>query len=201
MIDYDLEEKLVSYLKSSNISFRNFQPFNHISEYDKIINARYCKVSRIKKRLVYLLSHRTFHYFITFTFDDSYINKCDRSKRDLIKDTLNSFSNDILYILNVDYGKKTEREHYHCVVGTDCSSDFSSHLKTFYPFFTHCQTIRLLSSDIKRISKYINKLTNHCCKDSTKNKRIVYNFKGYDEIDNCNDRFKLFIIQAHKLGL
>ena len=29
-------------------------------------------------------------------------------------------------------------------------------------------------------SKYINKLTNHCIKATTKRQRLLYNFKGYD---------------------
>ena len=33
---------------------------------------------------------------------------------------------------------------------------------------------------IEDSSKYINKLTNHCIKATTKRQRILYNFKGYD---------------------
>lgn len=201
MIDFDLNDTLVSYLKSSAKSFYNYIPFEHIPEYDKIINARYCKVSRIKKRLVYLLTHRDYLFFLTFTFDDSYINKCDRTKRDLIKDTLNVISDDVLYILNVDYGSTTEREHYHCVIGTNSTVNVSDILKHSYPCFSHCQSIRLTGSDIKKISKYINKLTNHCCKDSTRNKRIVYNFKGFDSMKDKIFARYLYFLTCHNLGL
>lgn len=200
-IDVELLTDIKEYLKYRLTCFINYENYIHIAKYDHVINSRYCKVSRIKKRLVYLLTYTKYHYFVTFTFDNNIINKCDRTKRDLIKNTLNNFSADILYILNVDYGSQTEREHYHCIVGTNDDNDFNSYLKLTYPCFSHCQHIRLNSNDIKKVSKYINKLSNHCIKDSTKNKRIVYNFKGYDSITDINDRFYLFTKHKHKLGL
>lgn len=200
LVDYDLESRLKRYLHDSLTAFINYEHFEQDKELQAIVNARYCKVSRIRKRLVYLLGYRSFHYFVTFTFDDYYINMSDRTKRDLIKDSLNSYSKDILYILNVDYGKQTEREHYHCIVGTNTPLDLTSYLKLHYPCFTHCQRIRLHSSDIKRVSKYINKLTNHCCKVSTKNKRVVYNFKGFDDMDK-ERAFYWYTKIKYKLGL
>lgn len=90
-IDYELEYNLKKYNHDRLTSFLNYEEFNHIDKYDKILHARYCKVSRIKKRLVYLLGFTSYHYFCTFTFDSHYINKSDRTKRDLIKSCLNGF--------------------------------------------------------------------------------------------------------------
>lgn len=200
IVDYELESRVKQYLHDSLTAFINYEDFVQDKELQSIIHKRYCKVSRIRKRLVYLLGYRQFHYFCTFTFDDSYINKSDRTKRDLIKNCLNSFSKDILYILNVDFGKQTEREHYHCVVGTNTPFDLITYLKTNYCCFSHCQRIRLNGSDIKRVSKYINKLTNHCCKDSTKNKRVVYNFRGFDDMKK-EHAFYWYTKIKYKLGL
>lgn len=199
MIDYFLESNIIDYNKSRYYAFKNGLYFEDNKDYQKILNARYCKSSRIKKRLVFLITHFDYLYFCTFTFDDSTLSKCDRTKKDLIKNTLNRFSSDIHYILNVDYGKKNEREHYHCIIGTNYSLDLRNFLKSNYPFFTSCDRIGTSSNDIKRLSKYINKLTNHCIKDTTKNKRIIYNFNGYDKYKELGRI--MYIKDSYKLGL
>ena len=99
-IDLELLSDVKEYLKYRLTCFINYENYTHIEKYDRVINSRYAKVSRIKKRLVYLLTYRKYHYFVTFTFDNYYIDKCDRTKKDLIKNTLKDFSSDILYILN-----------------------------------------------------------------------------------------------------
>ena len=199
MVDDVLMSQLISYNQARFRAFKNGEVFKEIKDFQKIINARYCKISRIKKRVVFLITHFDYLYFCTFTFGDSYINKCDRTKRDLIKNTLNSFSSDIHYVLNVDYGKKNEREHYHCLVATNNNSNLRKYLKTNYPFFTSCDSINTSSDDVKRLTKYINKLSNHCTKDTTLNKRIVYNFNGYDKYKELG-KIK-YILDSYKLGL
>ena len=199
LINLSLEYDLIEYSKQRNIAFRNYKKFNHIEKYDKILNARYCKISRIKKRFVYLVSNYSFIYFCTFTFDNDYIDKCDRTKRDLIKFSLLSFDSDIKYIINVDYGSKKEREHYHGIIATNNTGNLRKHLKNVYPCLTSCDFVPCSCSDIKKVSKYINKLSNHCIKDSTKNKRILYNFKGYDNYKELG-RY-LYIIDSYNLGL
>lgn len=199
MIDYSLEASLIDYNKSRYNAFKNGFSFEEYKPFQKIINARYCKSSRIKKRLVYLITHFDYLFFCTFTFDDLLLSKCDRTKRDYIKCTLNNFTPDIHYILNVDYGKKNEREHYHCIVATNFNLDLRKYLKENYRCFTSCDRIGTSSNDIKRLSKYINKLTNHCIKDTTKNKRIVYNFVGYDKYKELGRI--MFIKDSYNLGL
>lgn len=199
MIDYFLESKLILYNQSRLKAFRNGLIFNENNDYERILNNRYCKVSRIKKRLVYLITHFDYLYFCTFTFDDYFIKKCDRSKRDLIKHCIIRFDIDVNYILNVDYGKKNEREHYHCIIATNNNGNLRNYLKCTYPFFTSCDSINKSNNDIKRLSKYINKLSNHCIKDSTKNKRVVMNFKGYDNYKELGRI--MYILDSYKLGL
>lgn len=155
-------------------------PFTINKEYEKILQARYQKVGRIKKRLVYLLSRYKYIWFCTFTFDNYYINKCDRTKRDLIKSVINT--HDFKYILNIDYGKTTEREHYHCIIATDIDFNVNQYIQNFYPCFCLAIQCKRGENDFIRLSKYINKLTNHCIKATTKRQRLVYNFKGYDNL-------------------
>ena len=179
-IDYDIDllTKIIEYNHNRFIAFQNELPFEENEEYEKILNARYCKVGRIKRRLIYLLSRYDYIWFCTFTFSNDYIDKCTRTKRDLIKSVINT--HDFKYILNVDYGKQTEREHYHCIVGTNWNMNVNQYFQSHYP--CHCLAIQCKKGrgDFARLSKYVNKLTNHCIKATTKRQRILYNFKGYD---------------------
>ena len=191
-IDNELLFNIINYNKSRKNYFRNnktLSSFISNVKYERILSARYMKVSRVKKRVVYLMARFKYVWFCTFTFDNYYINKCDRTKRDLIKNTLSLIS-DVHYILNVDYGSKTEREHYHCILGTNYILDVNQIFQEKYPCFCSALKVRSTEDDYNRLSKYINKLSNHCIKESTKNKRIIYNFKGYDLLfPTANERF------------
>lgn len=179
MIDNNFMHDVILYNQMRLKGFQNGYEVPIIKDYERILKARYNKCSRIKRRFIYMINKKARSYFCTFTFDNHYIDLSDRTKRDLIKKCLNAFDNNCLYILNVDYGKKTEREHYHCIVSTDLP-DLEEFLILAYPCFTSVKEINILSDDVIRVSKYLNKLSNHCIKSTTRNKRIVYNFKGYD---------------------
>lgn len=191
-IDNELLFNIINYNKSRKNYFRNNKTLSTFSsnvKYERILSARYMKVSRVKKRVVYLMARFKYVWFCTFTFDNYYINKCDRTKRDLIKNTL-SLVSDVHYILNVDYGSKMEREHYHCILGTNYDLDLNILFQEKYPCFCSALKVRSTEDDYNRLSKYINKLSNHCIKESTKNKRITYNFKGYELLfPTANERF------------
>lgn len=176
--DIDLLTQLINYNHDRFLSFRNGLLFEENKKFEKMLQARYQKVSRIKRRLVYLLSRTSYVWFCTFTFSNDYINKCTRTKRDLIKSVLNT--HDFKYMLNIDYGKKTEREHYHCILGTDINFDVNQFIQSEYPCYCLAIPVKVGEADFQRLAKYINKLTNHCIKATTKRQRILYNFKGYD---------------------
>ena len=177
--DYDIDIllKVIEYNKKRYESYKNGLPFQINYDYEKILNARYNKISRIKKRLVYLFSEYKYIWFCTFTFNDHYINKTTRTKRDLIKNCINQ--KDFKFILNIDYGKRTEREHYHCILATNEDININDYFQDIYPCFSLSILCKNGLTDFKRLSKYINKLVNHCVKASTKKQRILYNFKGY----------------------
>lgn len=186
MIEKEYSIELLNQLEQYNheryFSHLNNVSFDYIKEYEQLLSARYMKVSRIKKRLVYLFNRYQYIWFCTFTFDNYYLNKCDRTKRDLIKSCIDNY--DFKYILNIDYGKTTEREHYHCILATNKEINIHNYLQDNYSCFCSAKKVRISDNDLKRLSKYINKLTNHCVKSTTKRQRIYYNFKGYDEF-NC----------------
>ena len=181
MIDYNekLLNDLIDYNKKRYYAFKQDIPFNYDKNFEKLLNARIQKVGRIKKRLLYLLIRYKYIWFCTFTFSDKYINKSERTKRDLIKSVLNT--HDFKYILNIDYGKNTQRQHFHCIIATDVDMDLNQFFQVYYNggFSLSIQCKKGLD-DLKRLTKYIDKLVNHCIKATTNRQRLVYNFKGYD---------------------
>lgn len=185
--DIELLTQVINYNKKRYFAFKEGEVLDEIPEFEKILKARYQKVSRIKKRFIYLLTRCKYVWFCTFTFDNYYINKCDRTKRDLIKSVLNT--HDFKYILNIDYGKRTEREHYHCIIGTNIDFNVNQFIQSYYPCFSCSILCKKGKNDFNRLSKYINKLTNHCIKSTTKKQRLVYNFKGYDIFDPKESSF------------
>lgn len=196
--DSSLLLDVIKYNHDKYVSYINDLPFIINKKYEKILSARYQKVSRIKKRLIFLLSHYKHIYFCTFTFSNKYINRSNRTKRDLIKSVINT--HDFKYILNIDYGKTTEREHYHCILATNLDMDVNQFIQSYYPCFSLSIECKKDFSDFKRLSKYINKLTNHCIKASTKRQRLVYNFKGYDTLyPTSHERRIAFLLDLLKL--
>lgn len=189
MLDYDIEylHDVIEYNQKKYFAFKNGFDFEINVDFERTLKARYQKCSRIKKRFIYLLTRCDYIWFCTFTFDNYYISKSDRTKRDLIKSVLNT--HDFKYIVNIDYGKQTEREHYHCIIGTDINFNVNQFIQSYYP--CHCLAIQCKKgrNDFKRLSKYINKLTNHCIKATTKRQRMLYNFKGYDIFDTKESAF------------
>ena len=132
MVDYNesLLNDLIEYNKRRFFSFKNGSTFEINPTFEKLLNARIQKVGRIKKRLLYLLLRYKYIWFCTFTFSDKYINKSERTKRDLIKSVLNT--HDFKYILNIDYGKQTQRQHFHCILATDIDMDVNQYFHNFY---------------------------------------------------------------------
>lgn len=202
-MENDFLSELISYRKLRGLFFRLGLEFEKNDYYEPYLNARWCKCSRIKKHFIYLITYRRYVYFLTFTFDNDTINKCDRTKRDLIKNCIKDFDSNSLYILNVDYGSQTEREHYHCLLGTDSPMNLKTFLELSYPCISKTKYCSLETDSISKLSKYINKLSNHAAKDSTRQKRVVYNFRGYDSYDKTirKDLWEQFVFDRYNLGL
>lgn len=196
LVDNILMRDVIDYNKKRKNAFYNGEVLEINPDFERILKARYNKVSRIKKRLIYLLTRCNYVYFCTFTFSDKVLNFNDEYKRRLIKWTLRDFDVDIKYILNKDFGDLTEREHYHCIVGTNINLNLNSFIQDKYP--CHCLAIKVrnTSDDVKRLSKYINKLTNHCVKDSTCKSRVICNFKGYDDLPG-DLKHKYYVIDKY----
>lgn len=177
MVDIELMREVISYNKYKRYNFNRFIQWEENKEFDKILNARYHKVSRIKKNFATIFLYKKNIYFLTFTFDNKYINKCERTKRDLIKNCLFEFDPDYYVILNKDFGKKNERVHFHAILGTNSDNDLLLFLKEHYPCRFSIQRVNLSSNGFSKISKYMNKLANHCIKDTSCSTRIYNKLK------------------------
>ena len=82
VIDYNekLLNDLINYNKQRFFAFKEQKPFVYDPQFEKLLNARIQKVGRIKKRLLYLLIRYKYIWFCTFTFNNKFINKCERTK-------------------------------------------------------------------------------------------------------------------------
>ena len=78
--------------------------------------------------------------------------------------------------------------------------DVNQFFQNHYP--CHCLAILCKNGfdDFKRLTKYINKLTNHCIKATTKRQRILYNFKGYNSFCPTNkDASLIYFLEYENL--
>ena len=177
-----LISNVVQYNRDKFFCLKNDIYFEKKPEFEKILNSRYHKISRVKKRLLFLIIRYQYIWFCTFTINDNFITKSERTKRDYIKQFLNS--HDFKYILNVDFGTKgTERQHYHCILATNINMDVNQYFQSMLNIdYGWTKSLLCLKGcdDMVRLSKYIDKLSNHCIKATTQQKRLFYNFKGYD---------------------
>jgi hypothetical protein len=108
--------------------------------------------------------------FLTLTFTDEVLNSTtEETRRRYVARFLKSISEN--YVGNIDYGSKNDREHYHAIVeGQDLD------LSGWNYGFTLSLNVGYdnIITDSARLSKYINKLSNHATKRTTKGKKIIY---------------------------
>ena len=103
--------------------------------------------------------HNNKLWFCTFTINDEHMKKDHQRK---LKDTYKETN----YIINVDYGTKTNRKHYHGII--------ESKKKPISWNYGFCDFREIKIENINNIAMYINKITNHTLKETTKRERIIY---------------------------
>lgn len=105
--------------------------------------------------------------FITLTFTDAILRKTSaQTRRRYVARYLKSQSG--VYVANIDFSPKKQREHYHCVV--DNRIDMS---KWRYGF-VYVEQVRTHDGNAQRVSKYVAKLSNHALKVKTLSTRLIY---------------------------
>lgn len=133
------------------------------------------RLYRLKNRIYNMIKDNIFNcLFITFTFTNDILeNTTEQTRLRYIKAYLNSQTNE--YILNRDYGKTTEREHYHAIVKLK-----DSKLVNFKAYrygqirAERLNQLKRFTKNNKTIKEIANDLMIHATKQSTKGAKIIY---------------------------
>ena len=116
------------------------------------------KQTRIKKRIEKMNPNNI--WFATYTINNK--NMCKDHVRKLKE--INKENN---YIINADYGDKTNRKHYHGIIESE-----KIPATWEYGF---CKFIKVENVNERALAKYINKMTNHTIKITAE--KIIYSRK------------------------
>lgn len=147
-----------------------FKDEKEYKQAEQLANNKYARKNRYRKHIKEIIKEKS--YFVTFTLNDTAINYKLKTLRDELTTVLKK--NFKKYIANVDYGKTTERLHFHAIIQTD-----QPHKEIWKYGFTDWKEI--YNKDDNRLAKYINKLTNHALKDETKKRyNIIVSRKRKD---------------------
>lgn len=139
----------------------------YFDEAVRIIEADRARHKRLKQRITKFLSMGRC-FFLTLTFTNEVLESTSPdTRRQYVRKTLKSLSKH--FVANVDFGDKTEREHYHAVIVADYfyQDDWVYGFSKAIPIYYNTE-------DPIAIAKYIAKLTNHAVKESCKRNSIIY---------------------------
>jgi hypothetical protein len=123
---------------------------------------------RLKKRVEVIISKPSIFFTLTFT-DYDLENLSFEQRRKAVCRFLKQFNS--LYVANVDFGSENGREHYHGLIQVP-----KIELSSWRDKFGNINVKRVYSStdSATKLAKYINKLTNHCIKNTCKRYSIIY---------------------------
>lgn len=157
------------------------------NECDLILNADKQRRKRLRAK-INLMFMRGSCYFVTLTFNDEVLNSTTyKDRRIMVTRFLKTVG--VEYVGNVDFGKTTEREHYHAIVRSYTLCNIQYHYFKKYGWICdECEqfskwskngfyTIKSCNkeeNDIKKLASYVTKLTNHAVKETTKRNALIY---------------------------
>ena len=146
----------ISFKKLINIGLKELENNNYkYLELEKKVNSYNGKKRRIEKRIKQMDPNKI--WFATYTINDNNMNKDHvRKLKELLKENK--------YIINSDYGDKNNRLHYHAIIESE-----EEPKNWEYGF---CKFLKIENYNTQALSKYLNKLTNHSIKETTK--KIIY---------------------------
>lgn len=152
--------ELDNYCKLTNLS-------KELKECSKINHASFERVKRLKNRVADILTSGE-SSFITLTFTNKVFETTNQeTRRRYVARWCKSFG--VPYVANIDFGKNTDREHYHCVLGCLPPN------KSWSYGFMDIERIKTNNeTNIICLSKYVSKLANHCIKETTKRNALIY---------------------------
>lgn len=142
-------------------------------ECERIRNSKNKQRQKIEQHINFLFELQNCDlYFATFNFNDAALTKTEDTRKQFIRRMLNKVCED--YILNIDYGEKKGREHYHAIIAirknkeTKYQNEFGHlKLKEFdsYKYGNYdLEEVKTDNIDKERLARYITKLTMHSVK-------------------------------------
>jgi len=162
---------------------------------ENLANGRYRRVRTTRNRIWRAVRNGN-AYFITLTFTDEVLARTTEKQRRLL---VVRFLKTICYsyVANIDFGDKTEREHYHAIVEPlpFCFASWQNG-KVWYENMpdlrawienygiVSCEKVGDTEKDEKKVAKYTAKLSAHAIKLSTINgdgrvPRIIYSRRRF----------------------
>lgn len=147
----------------------------YLPECEKILKANRARSARLRKKILYLLTHYQYCTFCTLTFSDKYFTSTtSNSRRQAVTRFLNTL--ECPFIGNVDYGESFQREHYHVIVACRLPLERIQFYNNHYGNID-VQRIRCSGASALRLGKYVSKLANHAVKYTTKRSVLIYSRK------------------------
>lgn len=152
--------------------------------YLQMKKARHNQMTNMRRHIEYYTQSNDYDLvFATFTFTDEYLNKNFQYRRKQLLNCLKSCDVIKDYIVNIDYGKQTEREHYHGILFIKKGSvewSFKRGKKFWYienmPInynlgFCSFEKVGNEKYDNDRVAQYVAKLNLHALK--VKQSRLI----------------------------
>lgn len=156
-----------------------------LESYLQMKKAKHNQMTKLNKHIDFYIKNGDYDLiFATFTFDNNSLEMNFEYRRKKLLKSLKDCPIIDDYILNIDYGKKNEREHYHGLLFVKKGSieyKFKKDSKCWYienmPIeynlgFTTFQKVGNDEKDFKKVSSYVSKLSLHALK--VKQKRLIY---------------------------
>lgn len=146
---------------------------------------------RVRKRVKELVEYPCL--FLTLTFRDEVLEKTsEATRRKYVINFLSAVPNCAGYVANIDFGvddRYTKREHYHALIACDKVSQEK------WPYGNlDWERVRINGNEkdlsIRKIPRYITKLTNHAVKDSAKKNKLIFSRTNKTRKSVEKDRYK-----------
>ena len=169
----DLWQYLNDYVKT--LANRHKDDIKNFNEYDLMVDLKryfnsFAKKQSYTKKIIEWLLHQDC-LFLSIEFKPELLKKTsEKTRRRYVKLALDNLGGG--YIANIDFGKKTNHEHYHCII-QNTNIDY----KPLRDKFGRVNGERIIYNDVVALNRYIYKLTSHCLKPTTHNSRILTNVK------------------------
>lgn len=172
VITYSLKHK-----KDDDLNYEQLKQFcsengldKELKECERLNKAYFNRNTRLKDRITTIVESGKQPVFVTLTFRDDVINDTsEKTRRRYVSRFLKD--NCSLYVANIDFGvdeRYTQREHYHAVVDNEILSK--------WPYgFDFYERIKVSKNgSIKKMAKYITKLSNHAIKENARRSALIY---------------------------